>query len=191
MSGRHKTAEQYREEGRQQVRKYVESLLDSRLLTMQEEDPDNAVERVGTIVRSLQDQVWDMHKSYSEVVTANQQLRDRLRFWETTFGGLAQTVKNILTGAAEVTRDQPTFQPESVELVGLKDPDQIIRAIKALRAVTGWGVKEAKDVVQLLRDGRDVASPIRREACAVGFRAHHDWYNNAVKILSPHFEVRS
>ncbi len=193
MSGRHKTAEQYREEGRQQVRRelltHVNGTLNDRLLWI--EDSEQAVQRTGEVIRQLQVQLRTRGECEAAGRQTIQQLRDRLNFWESTFGGIAQAVGQLVSSGAKLVQDPEVDETDdSVEIVRFIGGDNKIFAIKEVRGVTGWGLNEAKVLVEAACTGQP--KTIRRVDCIPGFRmpTPQEWRSRIVRLLQPHFEVR-
>ncbi len=195
MSGRHKTAEQYREEGRQQVRRelltHVNTVLDDRFLLKQVEDPEQAVQRTGEVIRQLQVQLKTRVEDQTAASHAIQQLRERLNFWESTFGGIAQAVTQLVSSGTKLVRGPEVDEADdSVEIVRFVGGDDKIVAIKEIRGVTGWGLHETKDVFDAVCAGQP--KTIRRVDCMRGFRmpTPQEWRSRIIRLLIFHFEVR-
>jgi large subunit ribosomal protein L7/L12 len=93
---------------------------------------------------------------------------------------LSITLTGLCMGCAE--KPEPRIDPSTYDVVITADDDRKVQAIKAVRAATGLGLKDAKDLVEsapatieenLSRtEAEAMASTLRASALTVEVRAH-------------------
>ena len=74
---------------------------------------------------------------------------DGIKLWDAIAGTLDPDVKGAIFFAL-ITGD---FQGEIIARGFSSPPQNYVECIKAIRLYTGWGLKEAKDAADLIRDG--------------------------------------